>query len=189
MSNLEQDIINANLEHLQNPGTSPLNPNKLAANLKVSLADVVKVLNESIKYADLVKIRKIHGGKPNFREFYEKVSQEIQGQEAQTHPFMTKSEESYTKTYDKNSRVLILGSFPPLDQATKSYKGFYYGDKTNKFWVILGEIFKVDLNIKDDKEEFLRSKNIALLDIFAKCFKFPKDSSEEKAFLSIEAKW
>lgn len=46
---------------------------------------------------------------------------------------------------DKNSKVLILGSFP----SEKSLKeGFYYGNKSNRFWRILFEYF--DEKLVDD---------------------------------------
>ncbi len=64
---------------------------------------------------------------------------------------------------DKNSKVLILGSFP----SEKSLKeGFYYGNKSNRFWKILFEYF--DEKLVDDiqsKKKFLLTHKIALWDI------------------------
>ena len=64
---------------------------------------------------------------------------------------------------DKNSKVLILGSFP----SEKSLKeGFYYGNKSNRFWEILFEYF--DEKLVDDiqsKKKFLLTHKIALWDI------------------------
>ena len=42
----------------------------------------------------------------------------------QKHPFKP--------VYDEHSRVLILGSFPPLRTSQKG--GFYYADSSNRFW-------------------------------------------------------
>ncbi len=64
---------------------------------------------------------------------------------------------------DKNSKILILGSFP----SEKSLKeGFYYGNKNNKFWKVLSEYFneKIEDNI-NSKIKFLLNHNIALWDI------------------------
>ena len=64
---------------------------------------------------------------------------------------------------DKNSKVLILGSFP----SEKSLKqGFYYGNKSNRFWKIIFEYFNE--NLVDDiqsKKKFLLTHKIALWDI------------------------
>lgn len=69
----------------------------------------------------------------------------------------------FDAVYDKNSRVLILGSFPSV--ASRSV-GFYYGNKQNKFWKTLEWIFgeKIDDSI-DCKKQFLLKHNIALFDI------------------------
>ena len=44
--------------------------------------------------------------------------------------------------YDKNSRILILGSFPSV----KSREiGFFYGHPQNRFWRVLAQILEVPL--------------------------------------------
>lgn len=65
--------------------------------------------------------------------------------------------------YDKNSKVLILGSFPSVK--SRQY-GFYYGNKQNRFWSVLGKIFdeKVGEDI-DARKTFLLKHNIALYDV------------------------
>ena len=64
---------------------------------------------------------------------------------------------------DKNSKILILGSFPSV----KSREiGFYYGNKQNRLWKILAEYF--DEEILDDptsKTQFLLDHNLAMWDI------------------------
>lgn len=65
---------------------------------------------------------------------------------------------------DTTSKVLILGSFPSVKSREV---GFYYGNKQNRFWKMLGEIFCE--KIEDDKENkivFLKKHNIALWDVF-----------------------
>lgn len=82
------------------------------------------------------------------------------------HPFF-----SQYKTHDKDSQVLILGSFP--SENSEKY-GFYYGDKKNRFWSVLGEVLG-ESKLKEmeisDKIEFLHKNHIALWDIWAKCYK------------------
>lgn len=72
----------------------------------------------------------------------------------------------FEPVFDKNSRILILGSFPSV----KSRKqGFYYGNKQNRFWRMLETIFKE--KIGDDilsKKEFLFKHGIALFDVVEK---------------------
>lgn len=69
----------------------------------------------------------------------------------------------FEPVFNKNSRVLILGSFPSVKSREN---GFYYGNKQNRFWRMLGKIFNEE--IKDDinfKTTFLLIHNIALFDV------------------------
>lgn len=75
----------------------------------------------------------------------------------------------FAPVYDKNSRVLILGSFPSVKSRAVS---FYYGNKQNRFWKTLysyfGEEYSPDFST-EQKKEFLLRKNIALWDIVTEC--------------------
>lgn len=50
--------------------------------------------------------------------------------------------------YDKNSKVLILGSFPSVKSRAVD---FYYGNKQNRFWNTLSKV--LNENIPDEIEE------------------------------------
>lgn len=69
--------------------------------------------------------------------------------------------------YDKNSKILILGSFPSVK--TREY-GFFYGHGQNRFWKIMEQLFDVKLS-KDieERKKFLLENNIALYDTIYKC--------------------
>lgn len=69
--------------------------------------------------------------------------------------------------YDKNSKVLILGTIP----SPKSREmGFYYGHPRNRFWMImselLGEPFPNDVRTR---RAMMRKHGIALWDVLASC--------------------
>lgn len=65
--------------------------------------------------------------------------------------------------YNKNSRILILGSFPSVKSREE---GFYYGNKQNRFWKTLATTFNEPLPITiKDKQNLLTKYNIALYDI------------------------
>lgn len=49
----------------------------------------------------------------------------------QKHPFAS--------LFDKNSKVLILGSFP---SPNSKIAGFYYQNKYNRFWEIMERLFE-----------------------------------------------
>lgn len=79
------------------------------------------------------------------------------------------AEIGFPPVYDKNSRVLILGSFPSV----KSRKiNFYYGNNQNRFWKTIysyfGEEYSPDFST-ERKKEFLLRHNIALWDIVTSC--------------------
>lgn len=70
--------------------------------------------------------------------------------------------------WDKNSKILILGSFP----SPKSREnGFYYGHPQNIFWKLISDILNVtppDEAIKS-KKDFLIKHRIAIWDTIAEC--------------------
>ena len=67
---------------------------------------------------------------------------------------------------DKNSKVLILGSFPSFDSFEKN---FYYANKYNQFWKIMDDIFKTKLRSKEDKIKLMLKNHIALWDVIKSC--------------------
>lgn len=78
--------------------------------------------------------------------------------------------------YDKNSKVLILGSIPSV----KSREiGFYYSHPQNRFWKTLEKIYNEEIGItKKEKIEFLKKHHIALFDVLKSCdIKSSSDSS------------
>lgn len=69
--------------------------------------------------------------------------------------------------YNKDSEILILGSFPSVKSREV---GFYYAHPQNRFWQVLSIIYKE--NIKDDiasKKAFLKKYKIALFDVCYSC--------------------
>ncbi len=65
--------------------------------------------------------------------------------------------------YNKDSKVLILGSFPSVKSREE---GFYYAHLRNRFWKVLASIFEEEIV---DKKEFLKKHKIALFDVCASC--------------------
>ena len=69
--------------------------------------------------------------------------------------------------YDKDSRVLILGTIP--SPKSREY-GFYYGHPQNRFWKVLAALFQTDIpNDNESKKKFVLSHHIALWDVLASC--------------------
>ncbi len=67
--------------------------------------------------------------------------------------------------YDKNSKILILGSFP--SEASRA-AGFYYAHKQNRFWRVLTLVTGGECGeTKEEKTRFLLENNIALWDVIA----------------------
>lgn len=66
----------------------------------------------------------------------------------------------------KDSKILILGSFPSLKSFENS---FYYAHPKNQFWKILAEISGYPVNNRDQKIWLLKELKIALWDIVASC--------------------
>ncbi len=69
--------------------------------------------------------------------------------------------------YDKNSKILILGSFPSVKSREQN---FFYGHPQNRFWKVVSATMDTETpkTIKE-KKAFLLSSNIALWDVIASC--------------------
>ena len=78
---------------------------------------------------------------------------------SQTHPFKP--------IFDKNSKILILGSFPSV--ISRKF-GFYYANPQNRFWRVLARILNADVpESTDEKIKFLLSHHIAIYDAALSC--------------------
>ena len=68
--------------------------------------------------------------------------------------------------YNKDSYLLILGSFPSV----KSREGqFFYHHPQNRFWKIFEQLFDLKLQTIEDKKAFLLKHHIAVWDVIASC--------------------
>lgn len=69
--------------------------------------------------------------------------------------------------FDKDSKVLILGSFPSVKSREE---GFFYGHPQNRFWKVTSQIFGEELPVTiDEKKAFLIRNHIALWDVIGSC--------------------
>lgn len=69
--------------------------------------------------------------------------------------------------YNKESKVLILGSIPSIKSREL---GFYYGHPKNKFWQTLATIYEEPLpKTIPEKTKFLTTHHIALFDVIKSC--------------------
>lgn len=68
----------------------------------------------------------------------------------------------------KNSRILILGSFPSVKSREHN---FYYMHPQNRFWKILSLVVNEDLVSKsiDERRNYLLNNNVALYDVIYEC--------------------
>lgn len=69
--------------------------------------------------------------------------------------------------YGKNSRVLILGSFPSVKSREQ---GFFYGHPQNRFWKVVSGIFNCDMpETVQEKTDLVLNNGLALWDVIAEC--------------------
>lgn len=87
----------------------------------------------------------------------------------------------FAPIFDKNSKVLILGSFPSIKSRECN---FYYSNPKNRFWEIISYITNRDLIHSDiyEKKLILSNNKIALWDVVKSCkIKASIDSSINNA--------
>lgn len=69
--------------------------------------------------------------------------------------------------FDKNSKILILGSFPSVKSREA---GFFYGHPQNRFWQVLAKICNENKpETIEEKKAFLLKNNIAVWDVIESC--------------------
>lgn len=69
--------------------------------------------------------------------------------------------------YDRNSRILILGSFPSVKSRETE---FFYAHPQNRFWRILENIYGCEhCESVSDKKKLILSNHLALWDTIASC--------------------
>ena len=68
--------------------------------------------------------------------------------------------------YNKNSKILILGSMPSVISRNKN---FYYANRNNRFWNIMENLFLTKFNSNLEKRKFLLDNKIALWDVIKSC--------------------
>lgn len=74
---------------------------------------------------------------------------------------------TFSPIYDKNSKILILGTFPSVKSRENN---FYYGHPQNRFWKVLATLTQRDVpETIEDKKELLLQENIAIWDVISSC--------------------
>lgn len=89
--------------------------------------------------------------------------------------YQTHSHE-FPPVWNKQSRILILGSFPSVKSREQ---GFFYGHPRNRFWKVLSSVFACEEPMTiEEKRKMLLTHGIALWDVIASCeIKGSSDSS------------
>lgn len=78
-----------------------------------------------------------------------------------------RQEHTFGPVYNKNSKILILGSFPSVKSRELN---FYYGHPQNRFWKLMSKIYNEEIGDEIDiKKQFLSKNNIALWDSLKSC--------------------
>ncbi|MBR3595536.1 MAG: DNA-deoxyinosine glycosylase [Clostridia bacterium] len=68
---------------------------------------------------------------------------------------------------DKNSKLLILGSFPSVKSREQM---FFYGHPQNRFWKVVSAVMGTDTPVTiEEKINFLYLNHIAIWDVIASC--------------------
>jgi len=69
--------------------------------------------------------------------------------------------------FDKNSRILILGSFPSVKSREAN---FFYGHPQNRFWKVLAAVFDAKVpGTVEEKRAFLLEHGVAVWDVIKSC--------------------
>ncbi len=73
----------------------------------------------------------------------------------------------FQPVYDKNSRILILGTFPSVKSREEA---FYYGHPRNRFWRLIAALTGEETpSTAEEKKALLLRRRIALWDVISSC--------------------
>jgi double-stranded uracil-DNA glycosylase len=76
-------------------------------------------------------------------------------------------EHTFEAVFDKNSKILILGTLPSVKSREAD---FYYGHPQNRFWKVIGAITRYsEYRTIEEKKKMLLENNIAIWDTIASC--------------------
>ncbi len=74
---------------------------------------------------------------------------------------------TFKPIFDKNSEILILGTFPSVKSRENH---FYYGNPQNRFWNVLAALTdEEEPRTIPEKQAFLLRNHIAVWDVIAEC--------------------
>lgn len=74
---------------------------------------------------------------------------------------------TFEPVWDKNSKVLVLGTFPSVKSREKQ---FYYGHPQNRFWKVIAAVTGNEVpETIEDKKKLLSGSNIAIWDVIGRC--------------------
>lgn len=87
--------------------------------------------------------------------------------EDQLPPGYTRVHHTFGPVYDKDCKLLILGSFPSVKSREEN---FYYGHPQNRFWKLLARLLNEPVpDSINAKKDMLLKHHIALWDVVAEC--------------------
>jgi len=79
----------------------------------------------------------------------------------------TKVEHTFLPVYNKESEILILGTFPSVKSRENQ---FYYGHPQNRFWKVIAKLTESSLpGTTEEKKEMLLNHHIAVWDVIKSC--------------------
>lgn len=74
---------------------------------------------------------------------------------------------TFAPVFDKESRILILGTFPSVKSRENQ---FYYGHPQNRFWKVIASLMKDEVPVTiEEKRKLLLRNHIAIWDVIHSC--------------------
>lgn len=74
---------------------------------------------------------------------------------------------TFPPLYNKESKILILGSFPSVKSREAQ---FFYGHPQNRFWKVMAAVLQEEVPVTiEEKKKMLLSHGIALWDVIESC--------------------
>lgn len=74
---------------------------------------------------------------------------------------------TFEPVFDKDSKILILGSFPSVKSRENH---FYYGHPQNRFWKVMAYVLEAEVPATiEEKKKLLLSNHVAVWDVIASC--------------------
>lgn len=100
---------------------------------------------------------------------------------------MQREKTDFEPVFDKQSKILILGTFPSVKSRERH---FYYGHPQNRFWKLMAKLLQCEVPVTiEEKKSMLLRNGVALWDVVESCEISGSSDSSIRDVIPVDLGW